>query len=194
MSSSRQGPDTGCARVPLVILSGESGCGKTTLCLEAARWARERGLSVAGLITLPHLVAGRKATLEAQDVRSGETRTFGRYVDISGDPIIQHWQFCAEAIAWGKRVLAQACPCDVLIIDELGPLELVHGKGWRSALAVLRQQRYRLALVSVRPLLLPNLLHQLVGVPAVALGVDTDERGAAHSRLRRWIEALHDSD
>jgi len=39
----------------------------------------------------------------------------------------------------------------LLIVDELGPLEFIHAKGWLSGLVALDSFRYRLALVVIRP-------------------------------------------
>ena len=44
---------------------------------------------------------------------------------------------------------------DVIIIDELGPLELEEGYGYQQALHLLDEGRYRKAVVVVRPSLLP---------------------------------------
>ena len=57
-------------------------------------------------------------------------------------------------MAWGAAVLDSACPCDVLIVDEIGPLELERGQGWANALDVLRAGQFDLAAVVVRPSLI----------------------------------------
>jgi nucleoside-triphosphatase THEP1 len=57
--------------------------------------------------------------------------------------------------------LRAATPCDVLVVDELGPLELIHGKGWIVALDILQARNYRAALVVVRPCLLENFQARL---------------------------------
>lgn len=51
----------------------------------------------------------------------------------------------------GQSVLEISLPCDLLIVDELGPLELTHQMGWRAALEILPRAGYRLALVVIRP-------------------------------------------
>jgi nucleoside-triphosphatase THEP1 len=40
---------------------------------------------------------------------------------------------------------------DVLVIDELGPLEFDLQTGWTASFEVLRRKRYRLALIVIRP-------------------------------------------
>jgi nucleoside-triphosphatase THEP1 len=152
------------ARPAIVVLSGESGCGKTTLCARVAALARAQGLLVAGVLTPSRLVDGRKIGLDVEDVRTTQRHPLAvacpepqqsSAVSASG-PATESWRFYADGLAWGTEILQHATPCDVLIIDELGPLELVRGQGWMIGLDVLRGGHYRLALVAVRPsLLLP---------------------------------------
>jgi hypothetical protein len=58
-------------------------------------------------------------------------------------------------MAWGNDVLGAATPCDLLIVDELGPLEFERNRGWTDGLAAVDSGDYRHALVVVRPQLLP---------------------------------------
>ena len=66
-------------------------------------------------------------------------------------------RFDPAAVAWGVALLDAACPCDILIIDEIGPLEMDRGEGWANALEVLRRGRYRLAVAAVRPSLVDRV-------------------------------------
>jgi nucleoside-triphosphatase len=165
------------ARPTIVVVSGESGCGKTTLCTRAATLARARGLRVAGVLTPPRLTDGRKVGLDVEDMRSGLHRPLAEpcaepsqsSVGGTDGPATESWRFHANGLAWGAMVLHHATPCDLLVIDELGPLELVRGEGWKVGLDLLRAGRYRLALVSVRPALLSRLQEQLAGVEPMTL-------------------------
>ena len=67
--------------------------------------------------------------------------------------------YCEQATnATDALALLEANPnCDLLVVDELGPLELVRGEGWQAALEALAQGGYCLALVVVRPELLDVL-------------------------------------
>ena len=61
-----------------------------------------------------------------------------------------------EAVfAWGNQIISGLKDEDVIIIDELGPLELEDGYGFQEALHLLDEGRYRTAFVVVRPALLP---------------------------------------
>ena len=50
---------------------------------------------------------------------------------------------------------------DLLVIDEIGPLELLHGEGWTAALPLLNSPVYRVGLVVIRPELVETACRQL---------------------------------
>jgi nucleoside-triphosphatase len=166
------------------VLSGESGCGKTTLCAQVVSLARAQGLAVAGLLTPPRLVNGRRVGLEVEDIRTGQRRPLADAAAESrpgsmgptDGPATEGWHFHADGLAWGTSVLRHATPCDLLVVDELGPLELVRDQGWRIGLDVLRAGGYRLAIVVVRPALVPSLQARLDNVELPILIVTSANR------------------
>ncbi len=68
------------------------------------------------------------------------------------------WQFDQESIQWGAEILLKAVPCDLLFVDELGPLEFEHGKGWQSGLQAINSRAYSLAITVIRPKLIDTAL------------------------------------
>jgi len=182
------------ARPFIVVLSGESGSGKTTICTRVVTLARARGLKVAGVLTPPRLAGGRKVGLDVEDIRTGQRRPLAEScaepcrstVGATDGPATESWHFHMDGLAWGTKVLRHATPCDLLVIDELGPLELMRGQGWTVGLDLLRAGHYRLALVVVRPALLPRFREQLGGVEPLTLTV-TDTN---HDALPGEILAL----
>lgn len=139
---------------PLVFLvTGPRGIGKTTLCLRTVARAREAGLSCAGLLTLQE-ENGRWVV----DVRTGLSRPL-----TTTDPAgvrVGRFLFDPAALDWGSEILAHSTPCDLLVVDELGPLEL-RGEGWAVGLDVLRQRAFRLGLAVVRLELVTEVLARL---------------------------------
>ncbi len=138
------------------VLTGERSTGKTLVCTDLAAEGRARGLDVAGILTAPsgpELHAPRQVI----DIRSGSNRLFGVPSDGGTDPLTPRWSLNADVFAWATEVVMSATPCDLLIVDELGPLELTGGRGWVRALDVLRRGDYGAALVVCRPGLLGEL-------------------------------------
>ena len=161
----------------LVIVTGPSGSGKTTLCQGVLARARARRLDCAGVLSPARLLAGQKVGIDLLDVRRGEVRPLAEADQEPGPVRTTAYRFHPETLAWGAAVIDAATPCDLLLIDELGPLELVRGEGWVGALDVLRAGRYHLAAVVIRPALLdafrlavPGPAARVVTLPAVCLG------------------------
>jgi nucleoside-triphosphatase THEP1 len=178
------------ARPDVVVLSGESGCGKTSLCTQVAGLARVAGLDVAGLLTPPRLANGRKVGMDVQDVRTGRRRPLAvarSGSDPGAGPGTEGWRFDPEGLAWGAGLLGRATPCDVLVIDELGPLELLRGQGWGIGLDVLRAGGYRLALVVIRPGLVARFRGQVDGRELVTLAVTRLNQAALAGQILIWL-------
>lgn len=134
------------------MVTGPRQAGKSSFCRGMAEAARQAGWDVAGLLSPAHIEQGAKTGILAEDLRTGETHPLASTSrQMEDDLEFGDWYFNRQTLAWGNRILENSLPCDLLVVDELGPLELVHRIGWQAALAVLSRQGYRLALVVVRP-------------------------------------------
>jgi nucleoside-triphosphatase THEP1 len=174
----------------LIILTGDIGIGKSTLCAALVKQAQEAGLDVAGILSPALLTDGRKAGIEALDPRSGERRLLARYQ--SPDPAwalrLGLWSFDESVFAWANNLFRSATPCDLLVVDELGHLELALGQGWIAAIDAVASRAYRQALVVIRSTLLPHL--PAGWPPAVVFDAST-EAGRRQLRARLLTEAGH---
>jgi nucleoside-triphosphatase len=136
----------------LWMVSGPSGSGKTTFCRRAAALARQTGWQVAGLLSPASFSGEVKTGIQVEDLRSGTRRPLASATP--GDSFtmqLGNWAFDPQALAWGTDALQAALPCDLFIVDELGPLEFNRGQGWVAALSLLCQPGYRHGLVVIRP-------------------------------------------
>ncbi len=138
---------------PLIVLvTGLRGVGKTTLCLRTVTLAKEAHYSCAGLLTLRD--DDRRILV---DVQTGDRRSLTASGP-AGVPV-GRYLFDPDALAWGTAILARSTPCDLLVVDELGPLEMAGG-GWAVGLDVLQGGCFSLALVVVRPELVAEALER----------------------------------
>jgi nucleoside-triphosphatase len=146
----------------LWLLTGARGAGKTTFCRSLAARAHIQGWDTAGLLSPAVFEGGIKTGILAEDVRTGETHPLASYTSDSSFNLQQgKWYFDRSTLAWGNHVIESSLPCDLLILDELGPLELTRQGGWQAALDVLRGDGYQIALVVIRPEL-QVLAHRLL--------------------------------
>ena len=141
------------------IIAGERGVGKSSFCLRVASLARQAGWKVSGLLSLAQFEQGEKIAILAHDLLSRENRLLAKLhsssLSISG-PRLGNWQFDSNTLAWGNELLKVALPCDLLVVDELGPLEFDQGIGWTSGFSALGEGLYKFAMVVIRPEYLPQ--------------------------------------
>jgi nucleoside-triphosphatase THEP1 len=173
--------------VHIVILTGGRGVGKSTVCQRTVELARAGGHTCGGVVTLRHADGSR----EVLDARTGHRRRLT--VDPDFGPCVIQGRFCfdPQTLAWADDVLAQAVPCHLLVVDELGPMELVRGEGWARAIDVLERGDFALAIVVVRPELLALARRRLPSRPADVLTVTLDNRDAVPGVLLEMLEAAN---
>jgi nucleoside-triphosphatase THEP1 len=140
------------------ILTGEIQSGKTTLCLAVADAARQDGIQIGGLLSPGIFEHGEKTAIDVLDLKTSQQK---RLAELKGrqpsDLETNRWAFRPEVVAWGNQVLLKAVPCDLLLIDELGPLEILRGEGWVNGFQAVESEDYQGALVVVRPSLLQEV-------------------------------------
>lgn len=145
----------------ILLLVAASGAGKTTACQKLVELAKAHGLNVTGVLSIPVYDGQVKSAINLRDVTSGRERTLARLAPPGIEPEVGIWSFEPEVILWGQALLDCLPVCDLLVIDEIGPLEIKLGKGLTNALGALRRDNYRLAVVSIRPSLIEALLKLL---------------------------------
>lgn len=155
----------------IVILTGLSGSGKTTACREGIALAQRQGLDCAGILCPARFEVGRKTGIDLLDVRTGERHPLAEVDDLPADLRIGPFRFDTQVMSWGKDILNTACPCDLLIVDEIGPLELERGQGWVNALEVLRTGCFGVAVVTLRPSLVETFRNVMKAASLSVLAV-----------------------
>ena len=144
---------------PLFILSGDREIGKTTFLKRLLQEPALQGQDIAGVVSPAVFRGQQKVGIDLLDPR---TRVQKRLADLRSTletaSVTQHWNFLPETMDWGNQLLAAAVPCDLLIVDEMGPLELEMGQGWQQGISAVSSGRYRLCLLVIRPSLLEAAL------------------------------------
>ncbi len=146
----------------LCLVTGESGVGKTSWCQELICQARKAGLQPAGLISPAVFDQGIKIGIELTDIGTGEKRRLATKKGFSSSisnqaGLIKHeWLFDKDTLVWGNRILERLSSGELLILDELGPLEFQDNEGFTAGLTRIDKGGFRLTCVVVRPTLLQN--------------------------------------
>ncbi len=174
----------------IYLVSGEIESGKTRFCRDAADYLKEKGWDTAGLLAPAVFEGGRKTAIEALDLRSGERRRLAELNEPNRTPSsiqTKRWRFIPETLRWCNQVLESAAPCDLLVVDELGPLELERNEGMLAGFKAIDSGLYRVSLAVVRPSLLHKAFVRWPGVEVVKISELNDASMSENEWLRRLI-------
>jgi nucleoside-triphosphatase THEP1 len=119
----------------IFILTGDKGSGKTTLLTELVNEFQMRELRLSGIISP---VVYKESTLVGFDVVDIQNQNRIPLCRISSERKeikVGDFKFFGEGISFGNNALdlKNLSDCKLVIIDEVGPLEL-EGKGWAASL------------------------------------------------------------
>jgi nucleoside-triphosphatase THEP1 len=173
----------------IALITGHIETGKTTAVGRVVALARAQGYLCAGLWSPAHGVAGAKMGIVAADLSSGERRLLARMETGAASERIGRYTFDPDAFDWANRVLASAIAAqpDLLVVDEIGPLELERGGGLAPVLSPLAAGRVPRALIVVRAWLLDALRARLPGIPTAVFTVDMETRERTPEQVVSWL-------
>lgn len=145
----------------LTIITGYIHSGKTNWCFEVMHQAYAVGWHVGGVISPAVFEDGVKTGIDLMDVVTGERRRLAIKRETTAQNCLPqlgsmtlNWCFDPDVFSWGNRILQQQAMGEFLVLDELGPLELLENCGLTVGLEIIDKERYVVACVVVRPALL----------------------------------------
>lgn len=158
-----------------IILTGTFESGKTTLLLLLLDSLRKYQLDIAGVISPPVYKDGEKTGIDLLNLRTGIRQPLAVLNSgvNPGQLFTKHWVFSTEAMEEGNHILLEATPCDLLIVDELGPLELERQTGWMNGISAIDSQHYCLAVCVIRESLIPAALQRWPDARVIAMTRET---------------------
>jgi len=169
----------------IVLLTGSREIGKSTVCDAFARLARAHGRRIGGVISRAQFDdKGRKVGIQLVDAAGGECRPFaveGKGISCGENDVrIGRYRLDEGALRWGMERVSAAIQqgYDAIIIDEIGPLELEHGKGFVDLLAEIERHPRINMIIVVRPELKDKLQTKLGHLPLEVREVTWENRDA----------------
>lgn len=173
-----------------VVLTGEVHVGKTTICRAVVDLARQRGYRVRGFLTLPIFDrAGQRLGFTLLNLANAEQRELARVERCYGGPTVGPFHFDPAVLQWGYDIVAEAVAegCDLLVMDEVGRLELEQDTGFAPALDLLVGDVVPRGLLVVRSALLDAFRRRVLHLEYVTFEVTIHNREAAPVQVAQWL-------
>lgn len=181
------------------LLTGAVGIGKTTVAERLVGLARRQGLACVGLLA-PAMknACGQKVGIWGVDLQTGDRRILARTDRDLGGAKVGPYSFDARALSWATEIIDRGLspvariPYDLLVVDEIGKLELWHGTGLAPVLPRLAAGEARRSLILVRDSLLAELQSALAPVEQRVFRVTEENRGDLAPRILESLISARD--
>ncbi len=107
------------------LFTGEKNSGKSTSVHEMSK---NSGFSCGGVISLPVVKDGKKIGMNAIDIMTNKAKELARMEDDFEGIVVGKYKISGEGIKHGENAICRAVGnCKLVIIDEIGPLEMGGG-------------------------------------------------------------------
>lgn len=147
----------------IFILSGERGQGKTWYIREIINLLRQEEITVSGIYSDRVMNEDTTIGYDVVDIKSGEREVFLR---LTGEPQFEQigrYYIHPNGLRMGTNsLLTTGSDCDIVVIDEVGQLEL-KDRGWSDSLNQLRHRNQRHLLLTTRTRYADELISRLNG-------------------------------
>jgi nucleoside-triphosphatase THEP1 len=142
----------------IFILTGGQGSGKTSFLLQLTSLLAERNVSTGGILAPVVLQDGKRLGYDVRDIASSEQVPLCRADMAPAELYAGPFQFLDRGIAFGENSLAAATAARkaVVVIDEIGPLEL-SGKGWSDSVQRILVEAGSVVILVVRTALVDQV-------------------------------------
>jgi molybdopterin-guanine dinucleotide biosynthesis protein A len=120
-----------------LLVVGESGSGKTSWCRKYIDQRRKAGSTVGGILSPAIEKKGQRVGSNALDLLTGQEIPFARllrYSSFKEGEVVGDYNISRDGILFACDAIERAVEsrCEMVVIDEVGPLEL-GGKGLMPA-------------------------------------------------------------
>ncbi|RLF20971.1 MAG: hypothetical protein DRN15_06640 [Thermoprotei archaeon] len=134
-----------------IFLTGRPGVGKTTVLMKIVEELKKRGFKVGGMISREVREGGRRVGFEIVDIYNG-TRGVLAHVEQKTGPRVGRYRVNLKDLnEVGVRAIERAInECDVIVIDEVGKMELFSSRFVDAVKRALHTEKIVLGTVHLR--------------------------------------------
>jgi nucleoside-triphosphatase len=134
-----------------VFLTGEPGCGKTTVLEKTAELLALRGLKIGGMMSSEIRERGTREGFSVEDLLTHERGILANVGRSKGPRVGKYSVNICDLERVGAGAIQRAIEeADVVLIDELGPMELHSSRFIESVEAALRSRKHVLGTIHKR--------------------------------------------
>lgn len=155
-----------------VVVTGSTGSGKTPLAASVVDALTARNLPVAGFLQPAIVEDGAKVGFSVRDVRTDEIVELARRAAPGEGRFGTSFTFFDEGFDVGRRALIGVPSGAIVILDEMGPVELRGGGHWPAVARAMRTFEVGGLLVVVRRTLVPALVEALDAADVVIVDME----------------------
>jgi nucleoside-triphosphatase len=132
----------------VLLITGSPGVGKTTVLTKTVDVLRERGCRVGGMLSREVREEGVRVGFEIIDLSSDERGWLAHVNQKTGPQVGKYRVNLADLENVGAKAIVDAVEdCDVIAIDEIGPMELFSEKFRNAVKTALQSSKLVIAVV-----------------------------------------------
>jgi nucleoside-triphosphatase len=132
----------------VLLLTGPPSVGKTTILMKTIKALKERGIYVGGMISREVREGGTRVGFEILDLSSGNHGWLAHVNQKKGPQVGKYRVNIEDLNAVGAQAIIEAVEkCEVIAIDEIGPMELFSKRFKDAARKALESHKLVLAVV-----------------------------------------------
>ena len=133
----------------IFIITGKAAAGKTTYVRNLIGFLRKNNIKTYGIISEKVITGTVTTGYDLVNIQTGEKRAFLRLDEECGTNKIGKYTICEEGFTMGTKILGSVNNKGLVIIDEVGLLE-VDGGGWAESINKLTNSAGNNVLLVVR--------------------------------------------
>jgi len=132
----------------VLLLTGNPSIGKTGVLMKTVNALKERGYAVGGMISCEVREGGRRVGFKILDLNSGSRGWLARINQKTGPQVGRYRVNIKDLNVVGAQAVTNAVEkCDIIAIDEIGPMELFSEKFKEAVRKALDSRKLVIAVV-----------------------------------------------
>lgn len=141
----------------IYIVSGHSGSGKTAWLTKAIDFLKKNNFVVGGVLAPGVWENGEKIAIDSVLYPEASRITLAVRKPDFAEGYSRKWKFDDQMVEKINNHLKQLNSCDYVVIDEIGPLEIIKHQGYTNAIKILEEAKFDNVIVAIRPSLVNKL-------------------------------------